>query len=220
MKRDFNFWVLVLAFGMPLLFLAFIAGLYFIPCGFNNDCSQAALPDIIHTPIPTILPATMPAPGQGGGESAGSAKCVVQAMTLLEAWINSGYPETESFEFTDTNGADCEAAFSDVQVLFTEGNLWYNGAPACVTCHNANIAAAAAQMDLSSYAGIVAGSRRASVDVTGNDILGGGVWEQSKLHEVLNLPSGSPQAMPLGRPPEAFPPGGPVVLTGEQVANP
>jgi hypothetical protein len=75
-------------------------------------------------------------------------------------------------------------------------------------------------MDLSSYAGIIAGSRRASADVKGNDILGSGVWEQSKLYEVLTLPNENQQAMPLGRPPDAFPPGGPVILAGEQVANP
>ncbi|MEW6093590.1 MAG: hypothetical protein AB1531_06450, partial [Chloroflexota bacterium] len=110
--------------------------------------------------------------------------------------------------------------FADVQRLFSEANLWYNGAPACITCHNSNLAAAAAQLDLSSYAGIIAGSRRASADVTGNDILSGGVWEQSKLYEVLTLPSGSQQAMPLGRPPDVFPPGGPIILAGQQVANP
>lgn len=218
MKRDFTFWVLILLFGMPLLFLAFIAGLYFIPCGFAMDCSQAALPEIIHTPIPTLIPASMPI-SQAGGESAG-AKCAVQAMTVLEAWVNSGYPESEPFQFTDSNGAACQATFADVQVLFSEGNLWYAGAPACTTCHNSNIAAASANMDLSSYAGIIAGSRRASPEMTGNDILGGGVWTNSKIYKGLTLPSGNALAMPLGRPPEAFPPGGPIVLLGEQVAGP
>lgn len=218
MKRDFTFWVLVLVFGMPLLFLAFIAGLYFIPCGFNNDCSQAALPEIIHTPIPTLIPASMPI-AQTGGESAG-AKCAVRAMTLLEAWVNSGVPEIEPFEFTDNNGAACTATFADVQVLFSEGNLWYAGAPACTTCHNSNVAAASAQMDLSSYAGILAGSRRASPEMTGNDILGGGVWTNSKIYEGLTLPSGNALAMPLGRPADAFPPGGPLVLVGNQVSSP
>jgi hypothetical protein len=56
-------------------------------------------------------------------------------------------------------------------------------------------------MDLSSYAGILAGSRRASADAKGNDILGSGNWGQSKLNEhlfVLKL-------MPFGRPPGAVP---------------
>lgn len=218
MKRDFTFWVLVLVFGMPLLFLAFIAGLYFIPCGFNNDCSQAALPEIIHTPIPTLIPASMPV-AQTGGEAAG-AKCAVQAMAALEAWVNAGYPESEPFQFTDSNGAACQATFADVQALFSEGNLWYAGAPACTTCHNSNIAAASANMDVSSYAGILAGSRRTSPEMTGNDILGGGSWANSMLNEVLNLPTGNARAMPLGRPADAFPAGGPTVLLGEQVAGP
>lgn len=219
MKRDFTFWVLVLVFGMPVFFVLFIAALNFIPCGFSMDCSQVALPDLIHTPIPTLIPASMPV-AQVGGTGTGGAKCAVQAMTLLEAWVNSGYPETEPFQFTDTRGSLCEATFADVMVLFSEGNLWYSGAPACITCHHSNIAAASANLDLSSYAGILAGSRRASPEAKGNDILGGGVWQNSMLYEVLTLPSGNQRAMPLGRPPGAFPEGGPVVLLGRQVATP
>jgi mono/diheme cytochrome c family protein len=216
MKRDFNFWVLGLAFGMPLLFLAFIAGLYFIPCGFKNNCDLAALPEIIHTPIPTIIPATMPAQDRGAGETAGGDKCPVQTKTLLAAWVNAMYPENDAFQFTDLNGSTCEATYTDLQVLFHEGNLWYTGAPACITCHNSNLAAAAAQMDLSSYAGILAGSRRASAGVKGNDILGAGVWEQSKLNDMLFVQ----KKMPLGRPADAFPDTGPTILFGHQVANP
>ncbi len=212
MKRDFNFWVLVLAFGMPLLFLAFIAGLYFIPCGFNNDCSQAAMPDIIHTPIPTILPATMPFPQTGEAFAAG-AKCVVSAKTLLSAWVDSGYSENEAFRFTDNNGSACQGSYADVEMLFQEANLWYTGAPACITCHNANLASAAAQLDLSSYTGITAGSRRSSANVQGNDILGGGNWDQSNLNDMLFIQ----QQMPLGRPPGVIPPDGPVIFAGTQM---
>ena len=129
MRQDFKNWILFLAFGMPLLFLAFIAGLYFIPCGFTGDCAQATLPEIIHTPIPTLIPAKLPAPVVDEQGTAG-AKCVIQALSLLEAWVNSNYPENEPFTFSDSNGANCEAAFSDVEVLFSEGNLWYSGAPA------------------------------------------------------------------------------------------
>ncbi|MDW8226196.1 MAG: hypothetical protein RMJ60_00165 [Anaerolineales bacterium] len=219
MRRDFTFWVLVLVFGMPVLFVLFIAALNFIPCGFAMDCSQVALPEIIHTPIPTLIPASMPIV-QRGGAGTGGAKCAVPAMTVLEAWVNAGYPETDAFQFVAANGATCEATFDDVMVLFKEGNLWYSGAPACVTCHHSNITAAAANLDMSSYAGILAGSRRASPEAKGNDILGGGVWLNSMLYEVLTLPSGNQRAMPLGRPPGAFPEGGPVVLLGQQVVTP
>ncbi len=212
MKRDFNTWMLLLIFGMPLLFIAYIAGIYFVPCGLNADCSKANLPALIHTPIPTIIPATMPVPTSGQPAGAG-AKCTVNARTLLSSWINSGYKELDSFQFSDSNGSTCQASYADVKSLFQEGNLWYTGAPACITCHNSNLASAAAQMDLSSYAGITAGSRRTSAGVSGNDILGGGNWDKSLLNDMLFIE----QKMPFGRPPGAVPPDGPVVFAGTQV---
>ena len=60
-------------------------------------------------------------------------------------------------------------------------------------------------MDLSSYAGILAGSRRANAEPKGNDILGGGNWDDALLHKMLYAPDGKTQldpvrpAMPLGR---------------------
>ena len=83
--------------------------------------------------------------------------------------------------------------------LFKEANLWYSGALACASCHNADLTKASAQLNLSDYQGILAGSRRTSPDAKGNDILGGGNWEQSKLYEVLITRKGQPLAMPLGR---------------------
>lgn len=219
MKRDSTFWILVLAIGALLFFLAFTAGVSLIPCGFSMNCAPAILQGSLHTPIPTVIPASMPTI-QASGEAAVGSKCAVQAMTALEAWIDAGHSESEPFQFTDSNGAACQATFADVQVLFSEANLWFAGAPACITCHNSNIAAASANMDLSSYTGIVSGSRRASAEAKGNDILGGGVWANAMLNEVLNLPAGNARAMPLGRPPEAFPPGGPIVLIGQQVESP
>jgi mono/diheme cytochrome c family protein len=212
MKRDFNTWVLVLVFGMPLLFIAYIAGIYFVPCGLNGDCSKADLPVVIHTPIPTLIPATLPVPENVKAGGAGS-KCVANARTLLSGWVNSGYKETVPFQFTDNNGSACQASYAEIKTLFQDGNLWYTGAPACITCHNSNLASAAAQMDLSSYAGIVAGSRRTSAGVKGKDILGGGTWDKSLLNDMLFIE----KKMPLGRPPDAVAPDGPVVYAGSQV---
>ena len=83
--------------------------------------------------------------------------------------------------------------------MLGEANLWYAGALACSSCHNADLAKASAQLNMSNYQGILAGSRRTSEDARGNDILGGGNWEQSKLYEVLITRKGQPLAMPLGR---------------------
>jgi hypothetical protein len=211
MTRNFKGSLMAVIFGLPIFLLAFIAFLYFGNCGFNNDCSQAGLAPIMHTPIPTIFPATMPVQSQNTGES-GQGNCVVSAQVLLAAWVNDGYPETDPFSFTDNRGASCQATFKELQVVFTEANLWYQGALACISCHNADVANASANMDLSSYAGMIAGSRRTNGATSGNDIFGGGNWDSSKLNEMLFIK----KEMPLGRTPGSVDEGGPVVLVGEQ----
>jgi hypothetical protein len=208
--REFKSWFMLLVFGLPIFLIAFIALLYFGSCGFGGDCSRAALAPIMHTPIPTLIPATLPVP-MGGEQVGAAAKCTVTAQTLLAAWVSSGYPEAEPFAFDDLNGTPCQATYADVQPLFSEANLWYSGALACTSCHNADVAASSAQMDLSSHAGILAGSRRASPDAIGDDILGGGDWEASKLNEQLFVL----KKMPFGRPPGAVPDEGPTVLAGQ-----
>jgi len=212
--KDFKSWMMALAFGLPVFLLAFIAFLYFGNCGFNNDCSLADQAPILHTPIPTLIPATLP-PYQHLPSTAIQAVCSVRAETLLAAWVNARAKETDPFTFTDEKGSTCQAVFADVQVLFKEVNLWYQGALACVSCHNANLASAAAQMDLSSYAGIQAGSRRTSSNVPGNNILGNGNWDASLLKDMLFVK----QLMPFGRLPGAVPEGGPLVQVGKPVQS-
>lgn len=212
MIKDFKTWMLILVFGLPLFLLLFIGALYFGNCGFGEQCTYANLPALIHTPIATLIPASMPVP-ETGGETSAATRCTVAAETLLSAWGTAGYPETEPFAFTDLNGVDCQATFADVRPLFMEANLWYTGSLACITCHNANVAAASAQLDMSSYAGILAGSKRVNPDLDGEDILSGGDWEQSKLNEQLFVL----KKMPLGRPEGAVPEDGPVVLAGQPV---
>jgi mono/diheme cytochrome c family protein len=209
MKRDFSSCMMYTMIGLPIFLLLFIAALYVGNCGFTTNCSQASLPAIIHTPIPTLIPATLPAVGAAQATPA-QAKCTVTARTILSAWVTAGYKESEPFQFTDANGKSCQATFTDVQPLFTTANLWYNGAPACVQCHNANISTASANMDLSSYAGIIAGAKRTSATANGEDILGGGNWQQSILNDMLFIS----QKMPLGRPAGAVPPDGPTIQAG------
>ena len=215
MKRDFKAIMLYLIFGLPVFLLLFIITLYIGFCGFSTDCSQASLPDIIHTPIPTLIPATLPAAGmvQSEGEQ---VKCTVTAHTLLLSWVSSGYPETDTFQFQDTKGNTCQATYIDVAPLFSEANLWYSGSLACISCHNSDFSKASANMDLSSYAGILAGSKRSSPDVKGDDILGGGVWDQSKLNDMLFVKKN----MPFGRPDGAVATDGPIIQAGIPIQNP
>jgi hypothetical protein len=199
MKDDVRKIIFGTLVGFLALLSVWVGFLFVLACGGSLECSKGD-PTPIRTSIPTLIPASLPTPKLGVAQAM-SLKCRVGAASLLEAWINAGYPETDPFEFTDVNGTACTATYAaDINFVFKEANLWYSGALACASCHNPDLTKASAQMDLSDYQGILAGSRRTSPDAKGNDILGGGKWEQSKLFEVLVTRKGQPLAMPLGRP--------------------
>ena len=65
MKRDFKTWMILVAFAIPLIPLLFLLTIYFSNCGVNVNCARGDLAGVIHTPIPTLLPATLPAPTLG-----------------------------------------------------------------------------------------------------------------------------------------------------------
>jgi mono/diheme cytochrome c family protein len=214
MKRDFASCMLYAVFGLPIFLLLIIATVYFANCGFSTDCSQASLPAIIHTPIPTLIPA--PLTNQGVMRRVESrAECQVTTRTLLSSWVTAGYQETEFFEFKDINGNTCQATFADVLPIFNQANLWYKGALACDSCHNSDLSKAATNLDLSSYSGILAGGKRTPPAGSGEDILGGGNWGKSLLNETLFVY----QLMPFGAPPGAIAPDGPTIQAGMLVSN-
>jgi hypothetical protein len=202
--------------GLPTMLVIWIFALYFFGCGTNNTCTGIPQPNL--TPVPTLLAATMPAPKVGAEAIAAKPRCRVAAVDLIGAWISAGYPETDPFEFTDLKSQKCTATFEeDVQKLFLEANLWYGGAPACTTCHNADVAKATKNMDMSSYAGILAGSNRVGGKPKGDDILGGGDLQKALIYQMLYAPDGKTAinrpAMPLGRP-ATVPAGGPIISAG------
>lgn len=177
-------------YSVVILFLVVVAvwvGIVFAnSCGFSIDCSRAQrlnLPDT--TPIPTMIPATLPAMEMDEAPVAASDTCYVSGVNLIGAWVEAGSPEADAFEFTDANGVNCEATFEDVLPLFTQSNLWYSGSLSCSSCHSVALAVSPAQLDLSSYEGILTGSRRADDAPKGTDILGGGNWESSVLYQFL-----------------------------------
>jgi hypothetical protein len=201
--------------GFFLMLGLWFSIIYISSCGFTFTCNRGE-PPVDVTPIPTLIPATMPV--QSGGGDAAFNKCQVAAVDLLGAWVNAGVPETDKFQFTDVNGQSCEAVFSrDVQPLFLESNLWYPGSLSCSSCHQSNLTLALQNMDLSSYAGILAGSGRVNGEPKGKDILGGGVWEESLLYQMLYAPDGVSQinrpVMPLGRTADV-PDKGPLIFSG------
>jgi hypothetical protein len=202
--KNLIYWII----GLFIIVLVVWIGFVFVSgCGFSLDCEKgAAVPK--RTPIPTLIPASLPI-AQSEGSSV-RVSCQITAIQLIGSWVSNGYSETDPFTFVDINGQNCIANFyDDVQKLFLEGNLWYPGAPACTTCHNPTLNIDTASMDLSSYTGMLAGSRRESSESQGNDILGGGVWEDSLLYQKLYVE----RAMPFGRPPDV-PAEGPIIFAG------
>ncbi len=215
MKRDFKSCMLYALFGLPIFLLLFIATIYFVSCGFSAQCSQASLPAIIHTPIPSLAPVIIPSPAAAVQPEARPV-CSVTGRDLLNTWVSAGYQETQLFTFKDINGNTCQASFANVIPLFNRANLWYVGALACDACHNADVTVAAAGLDMSSYAGILAGAQRTSSANQGVDILGGGNWEKSRLNQQLFVY----QLMPFGAPSVALSPDGPSIQAGFLVTIP
>jgi len=135
--------------------------------------------------------------------------CKVHAVDLIGSWVAVNTPVTDPFSFTDVDGKGCQGTFEvDVLPLFNTANLWYSGAPSCRTCHGPEVEVSYARMDLSSYRGILAGKGRESASSKGEDILGGGNWEEADLYEVL-----SGRQMPPNQP-GGLDPKGPLVYAG------
>jgi len=186
-----------------LIWFGFI---YVNACGLTITCNRARS-IIAGTPIPTVgyapVPAMQPADPSG--------KCQVAAPELMGAWVSAGAPESDVFSFTAINGDTCEGNFNeDIRPLFVEANIWYPGSSSCDVCHNADIGkTSAADLDLTGFQGILAGSQRSAPDAPGTDILGGGDWKRSLLYEYTVthpvLPPGHGDA----------PDPGPVVFAGK-----
>jgi len=205
--NDFRKFMYTALIAFVSLLVVWLSIVYISACGFTLTCQQGQ-PLVARTPVPTLAAATLPAPDFSVA-SPTFARCRIAAVNLIGAWVSAGYSETDTFTFTDVDGKSCEANFTDdVQQLFLESSLWYPSALACASCHQPDMTVASAQMDLSSYQGMLMGSRRVD-GAQGNDIFGGGVWENSLLYEMLYVR----KYMPLGRPPEV-PAEGPIVFAG------
>jgi mono/diheme cytochrome c family protein len=213
--RHFKLWAILLA--LVLAFLVIYSGvtLYVGSCSYKNNCLEAGRAELAHTPMPSLIPATLQPNATVISVPSSEITCTVTAEILLSTWVSAGFSESKPYQFTDLNNTDCEATYSDVQTLFTQSNLWYSGAMECTSCHNSDLSAASsAGLDLSSYAGVVAGSQRSAGSTSGQDILGGGNWGRSKLNQVLFIQ----RQMPYGAPPDAVTDGGPTILAGLPVS--
>lgn len=171
--------------GFLVVVLSWLGLIYVSSCGFTLSCNRAD-PLVVRTPVPTLIPVSHQESQGGESEPVEFTSCYVSATDLIGAWVTAGSPETEAFPFNDANGTPCEGTFTeDIQHLLVENSFWYQGAIGCTSCHNAELTEESGGLDLSSYAGIVAGANRSYEGAKGTDILGDGNWETSRLHDVL-----------------------------------
>ena len=209
---DFRKFMYTALIAFVLLLVVWMGIVYVSACGFSFTCQQGQ-PIAASTPIPTLAAATLPAP-DFSVEGPTISQCRIAAVDLIRTWVSAGYSDTETFTFIDVDGKSCEANFAeDVQPLFLESNLWYPGSLSCASCHQPDMAVSSAQLDQSTYEGMLLGSRRVD-GAKGNDIFGGGDWETSLLYDVLYVR----KFMPLGRLPEV-PAEGPVIFAGRAVQD-
>ncbi len=196
--NDLNTFLLRTLGGFLALIAVFLIMLFLFGCGFDLACYRAqTLSAEPKTPVPTLIPATRPAANPVATEA--FPKCQVRALDLIGAWVEAGYSETEPFPFTDQNGVACQGTFQkDIFPLLNENHIWYPASLACTSCHNAALKKGTGGLDLSSYAGILAGSKRETPEqAQGIDILGGGNWKNSILYQSLTLTENIPDGHPL-----------------------
>ncbi len=158
---------------------------------------------------PTYVPGKLSQVSLAGIPTPAPNSCLVRAVDLIGAWVTAGAKENDPFSFTSQDEKPCQGTFNaDILPLFIQANLWYPGAPSCRTCHTADVNYSYARMDLSSYQGILAGSGRDSASAKGQDILGGGNWQQARLFDLLSSGQMPPET------PEGTNPKGPLVHAG------
>ena len=113
--------------------------------------------------------------------------CDLNGVGLIGAWVASGAPETDSFEY----GGQQLNFTRDVLPFFTQAGMWFEGSQACTGCHFANSENSYHEMDMTTYQGIVTGADSISAP-PGVSILGASAigatdfdWSASKLRERL-----------------------------------
>ena len=185
MKDDLRKIIYGSVVAILLVVLAWLGLIFISSCGFSLSCNQA-LPIVVRTSVPTLIPVSHVEDVNGSEPVEEFSQCQVAATDLIGAWVTAGSPESQPFPFTDVSGQSCEGTYADdIQPLFVENNFWYANALGCTSCHNAELTERSGGLDLSSYEGVMAGTNRSYEGATGTDILGDGDWETSRLHDVL-----------------------------------
>lgn len=108
-----------------------ISFLFLNACGLSSACSRAN-PVVDRTPVPTLLPATLPVmqPALGAEVSGGEGRCRVVASKLIGFWVEAGSPKEGSFAFTDAEGHACISSYNEISNLLPNDQLIAAGSAA------------------------------------------------------------------------------------------
>ncbi|MBT3189837.1 MAG: hypothetical protein HN736_11225 [Anaerolineae bacterium] len=144
--------------------LRVLAGLLLLAVLLLTGCEAPATLTVVPSPVveeaaaPEATSEPEAAPEEEAPEAESMLGAAAKAVDLLGAWADAGAPETDAFEYTGVDGNTYEGSYDvDIQPLFTENNLWFDGAQACTGCHFANSENSYHEMDLTSYEGIMSG---------------------------------------------------------------
>ena len=114
------------------------------------------------------------------------------AIGLLEAYVGGlkGSPVTYA-------GSAGTVTFTDVAGLFSKPNVWYNGGPACTSCHYCNTEPPCFHMiDFNTEAGLLAGADNGEEPLLGESVVGAKDfnWGSSGLRKRLRNNRMPPEA--------------------------
>jgi len=114
------------------------------------------------------------------------------AIGLLEAYVGGlkGSPVTYA-------GSAGTVTFTDVAGLFSKPNVWYNGGPACTSCHYCNTEPPCYHMiDFNTEAGLLAGADNGEEPLLGESVVGAKDfnWGSSGLRKRLRNNRMPPEA--------------------------
>ena len=172
MKRRIYFPILV---GATLVLLAIVL----VACGSKAPPSPTAT---TVPPEPTATEALTEVSDESGAAA--------YAVDLIAAWVESGSPETDAFDYTGVDGKTYQATFAvDIQPLFTQNEAWFEGSQACTGCHFAASENSYHQLNLTTYEGILTGADSLEsppgVSILGQAEPGKGEfdWDHTKLRE-------------------------------------
>jgi hypothetical protein len=177
--------------GFFLMLGLWFSIVYISSCGFTFTCNRADF-GVDRTPIPTLIPVSHSESDDMEADMGAmeDAKCPVDAMDLIGAWVSTGASESGAFTFTDVNDQTCAGSFTeDIQPLLVDNGVWQSGSLGCISCHNAELSDRSANLDLSSYDAII-----------DSGVLDGS-WETSDLHQYLSIglaPDGHSAEMQAG----------------------